>query len=106
MNEAAAAAVFAQVRYLVTVEIDGQRSGFGAFSRDRAGRPRELVLAAIRQVEPVRKAGLPKASSTDHSKWSDLIRTMLFRILDDVDYLAAHVFLDMAPSLLVLVLEY
>jgi hypothetical protein len=30
--------------------------------------------------------------------WSDLIRTMLLRILDDIDYLAADVFLDMAPS--------
>ncbi len=97
-NEAAVAAVFAQVRYLVSVEIDGQRSGFGAFSRDRAGRPRERVPAAIRQVEPVLKADLPKASSTDYSKWSDLIRTMPFRILDDIDYLATDVFLDMARS--------
>jgi hypothetical protein len=97
-NEAAVAAVFAQVRYLVWVEIDGQRSGFGAFSRDRAGRPRERVLAAIRQVEPVRRADLPKASSTDYSRWSDIIRTMLFRILDDIDYLAADIFLDMPPS--------
>jgi hypothetical protein len=48
-------------------------------------------------VEPVRKADLPKATSTDYSKWSDLIRTMLFRFLDDIDYLAADVFLDMAP---------
>ena len=66
LSEAAVAAIFAQVRYLVSVEIDGQRSGFGAFSRDRAGRPRERVLAAVRQVGPVRKADLPKASSTDY----------------------------------------
>lgn len=97
-NEAAVAAVFAQVRCLVSVEIDAQRSGFGWFSRDRARRPRERVLTAIRQVEPVREADLPKATSTDYSWWSDLIRTMLFRIPDDIDYLAADVFLEMAPS--------
>jgi hypothetical protein len=98
LNEAAVAAVFAQVRYLVAVEIDAQRSGFGTFSRDRAGRPRELVLAAAREVDPERRADLPKTRSTDLSKWYDLIQTMLFRILDDIDYLAAEIFLDAPPS--------
>jgi hypothetical protein len=59
------AAVFAQVRYLVSVEIDEQHSGFGPFSKDRARRPTERVLAAVREVEPAWKADLPKASSTD-----------------------------------------
>jgi hypothetical protein len=98
LNEAAVVAVFAQVRYLVSVEIDGQRSGFGAFSKDRPGRSRVLVLTAVRQIEPDPRADLPKASSADFSKWSDLIRTMLFRILDDIDYLAADIFLDLPPS--------
>ena len=98
LNEAAVAAVFAQVRYLVAVEIDAQRSGFGTFSRDRAERPRELVLAAAREVDPERRADLPKARSTDFSEWYDVIQTMLFRILDDIDYLAADIFLDMPPS--------
>jgi hypothetical protein len=97
-NEAAVAAVFAQERYLVSVEIDSLRSGFRAFSRYRAGRPRDRVLAAIRQVEPVRKADLPKASSTDYSRRSELIPTMLFRILDEIDNLAADIFLDLPPS--------
>jgi hypothetical protein len=86
------------VRYLVSVEIDAQRSGFGAFPRDRARRPEARVLAAILEVKPVRTRDVPNASSTDYTRWSALIRTMLFRILDDVDYLAADVFLDMAPS--------
>jgi hypothetical protein len=98
LNEAAVAAVFAQVRYLVTVEIDAQRSGFDTFSRRRTGRPRQLVLAAAREVEPERRAHLPKARSTDVSKWYDLIQTMLFRILDDMDYLATDIFLDVPPS--------
>jgi hypothetical protein len=98
LNEAAVAAVFAQVRYLVAVEIDAQRSGFGMFSRDRAGRPRELVLAAANEVDPEWRADLPKARSTSLSKWYDLIPTMLFRILDDIDYLAAEIFLDAPPS--------
>jgi hypothetical protein len=98
LNEAAVAAVFAQVRYLVAVEIDAQRSGFGTFSRGRAGRPRELVLSAAREVDPERRADLPKARSTNLSKWYDLIQTMLFRILDDIDYLAAEIFLDAPPS--------
>ncbi len=98
LNEAAVTAVFAQVRYLVEVEIDAQRSGFGTFSRDRAGRPRELVLAAAREVDPEQRADLPKVRSTNVSKWYDLIQTMLFRILDDIDYLAAEIFLDAPPS--------
>jgi hypothetical protein len=98
LNKAAVAAVFAQVRYLVAVEIDAQCSGFGASCRDRAGRPRELVLAAAREVDPERRADLPKARSTDVSKWYDLIQTMLFRILDDIDYLAGEIFLDVPPS--------
>jgi hypothetical protein len=98
VNEAAVAAVFAQVRYLVAVEIDAQRSGFGTFSRDRAERPRELVLAAAREIDPERRTDLPKARSTNLSKWYDLIQTMLFRILDDIDYLAADIFLDAPPS--------
>jgi hypothetical protein len=98
LNEAAVAAVFAQVRYLVAVEIDAQRSGFGPFSRNRAERPRELVLAAAREVDPERRADLPKARSTNLSEWYDVIQTMLFRILDDIDYLAADIFLDVPPS--------
>lgn len=98
LNEAAVAAVFAQVRYLVLVEIDAQRSGFGPFSRDHAGRPRQLVLAAAREVAPKRQAILPKARSTNLSEWYDLIQAMLFRILDDIDYLVADNFLDAPPS--------
>jgi hypothetical protein len=98
LNEAAVAAVFAQVRYLVAVEIDAQRSGFDTFSRRRTGRPRQLVLAAAREVDPERRAGLRKARSTNLSEWFDVIQTMLFRILDDIDYLAADIFLDVPPS--------
>jgi hypothetical protein len=98
LNEAAVAAVFAQVRYLVAVEIDAQRSGFGPFSRNRAERPRELVLAAAREVDTERRTSLPRARSTDASKWYDLVQTMLFRFLDDTDYLAADIFLDVPPS--------
>jgi hypothetical protein len=98
LNEAAVAAVFAQVRYLVSVEIDAQRSGFGTFSRRRTDRPRQLVLAAAREVDPERRADLPKARSTNLSEWFDVIQTMLFRILDDIDYLAADSFLDLPPS--------
>ncbi len=98
LNEAAVASVFAQVRYLVSVEIDAQRSGFRTFSRDRARCPRALVLAAAREVDPGRQANPPKANSTDASEWFRLIRIMLFRILDDIDYLAADIFLDLPPS--------
>jgi hypothetical protein len=96
LNEATVAAVFAQVRYLIAVEIDAERSRFDAFSGDRKGRPRDLVLAALSEVDPDREAPLPAASS-DASKWFELIRTLLFRILDDVDYLAADIFLDQPP---------
>ncbi len=71
LNEAAVAAVFAQVRYLISVDIDAQRSGFGTCSRDRAGCPRELVLAAAREVNLNQLATLPKARSKDASKWYD-----------------------------------
>ncbi len=98
LNEAAVAAVFAQVRYLVSVEIDAQLSGFGAFSTSRTDRPRQLVLAAAREVDPERRVDLPKATSTNLSEWFDVIQTMLFRILDDIDYLAADSFLDLPPS--------
>jgi len=98
LNEGAVAAVFAQVRYLVKVEIDAQRSGFGAFTGDRAARPSALVLAVAREFDPGRQASLPKPSSIDASEWYDLIRIILFRILDDVDYLAADIFVDLPPS--------
>jgi hypothetical protein len=97
-NEATVAAVFAQVRYLVAVEIDAQRSGFDTFSRRRTGRPRQRVLAAAREVDPELRAALPKAISTNLSEWYDVIQTMLFRILDDIDYLAADIFLDAPPT--------
>ena len=86
------------MRYLVAVEIDAQRSGFGPFSGDPAGRPRGLVLAAAREVDPDRQDALPRPRRTDESEWYDLIQTMLFRILDDIDYLAADIFLDAPPS--------
>jgi hypothetical protein len=98
LNEAAVAAVFAQGRYLVTVEIDAQRSGFDTFSRHRTGRPRQLVLAAAREVELDQWTRLPRPRSTNLSEWYDVIQTMLFRILDDIDYLAADIFLDVSPS--------
>ena len=84
--------------HLVGMEIDAERSGFDSFSGDLAGRPRGLVLAAAREVRPDRQDALPEAGSSDESEWYDLIRTLLFRILDDVDYLAAEIFLDAPPS--------
>jgi hypothetical protein len=93
LNEAAVATVLAQVRYPVAVEIDAHRSGFDTFSRNRAERPRELVLAAAREVDPKERAALPKARSTNPSERYDLIQTVLFRILDDIDYLVADDFL-------------
>jgi hypothetical protein len=98
LNEATVAAVFAQIRDLVAVEIDARRSGFGTLTGDRARRPRPRVLAAAREVNRRRQAGLPKANSTDTSGWYRLVRMMLFRILDDIDYLAADIFLDLPPS--------
>jgi hypothetical protein len=58
----------------------------------------ERVLVAEREVEPVGKADLPEASSTDYSRWSDLIRTMLFKILDDIDSLVGDIFVNIPPS--------
>jgi hypothetical protein len=55
------------------------------------------VLAAAREVDPERESPLPTACSSKASEWFDLIRTLLFRILDDVDYLAADTFLDVSP---------
>jgi hypothetical protein len=98
LNEAAIAAVFAQVIYLVSVEIDAQRSGFDTFSRRRSGRPRQLVLAAAREVDPEHRADLPKAACTDFSMWYEVIQSLLFRILDDIDFMAAEIFLDESPS--------
>src|SRR5262249_54076633 len=83
---------------LVGVEIEAELDGFDTFSGDPAERPRGLVLAAAREVRPDRQEGLPEIGSSDASEWYDLIRTLLFRILDDIDYLAADVFLDAPPS--------
>jgi hypothetical protein len=98
LNEATVAAVFAQIRYLVAIEIDAQRSGFGPFSRNRNGRPREMVLATAREINAHGHARLPKASSDDSALWFSLIDILRFRILDDVDYLATDVFLDAPPD--------
>jgi hypothetical protein len=98
LNEATVAAVFAQLRYLVEVEMDAECSGFGPFPGDPAGRPRGLVLAAAREVHPDGQDTLPEADRSDESEWYDLIRTLLFRILDDIDFLAADIFLDAPPS--------
>jgi hypothetical protein len=98
LNEATIAAVFAQLRYLVGVEIEAELEGFDTFSEDPAELPRGLVLAAGRKVHPDRQDTLPAVGSSDESEWYDLIRTLLFRILDDFDYLAADIFLDASPS--------
>jgi hypothetical protein len=97
LNEATVAAVFAQLRYLVEVEIDAERSGFGPFSEDPAERPRRLVLAAAREDRQNGQDALPGAECSDESEWYDLIRTLLFKILDDIDYLYADIFLDAPP---------
>ena len=43
-------------------------------------------------------ADLPKGKSTDFSTWYGVIQSMLFWILDDIDYMAAEIFLDESPS--------
>ncbi len=98
LNEATVAAVFAQLRYLIWVEIDAERSGFEPFPGDPARGPRGLVLAAAREDRQDGQDAPPEAECSDESVWYDLIRALLFRILDDIDYLAAEIFLDMPPS--------
>jgi hypothetical protein len=70
----------------------------GAFSKRRTGHPRQLVLAAAREVNPEPRADLLKARSTNVSEWYEVIQATLLRILDDVNYLAAAIFLDVPPS--------
>jgi len=55
------------------------------------------VLAAAREFTADRHAPLPAAGSDAVSVWFELIHTLRFPILDDVDYLAAEIFLDAPP---------
>ena len=80
------------------MEIEAELEGFDTFEEDPADLPRGLVLAAAREVLPDRQDTLPAVGSSDESEWYDLIRSLLFRILDDIDYLAADIFLDAPPS--------
>ena len=98
LTDSTIADVFRQIRYLVEVEIDAQRKGWDNYFTDRASRPRQLVLAAIREVHPTRETPLPQAESDDLVEWFSLISFMLDQILDDRDYLAADMFLDMDPA--------
>ena len=90
--------MFRQIRYLIEVEIDAQCMGWDDCFTDLALRPRELVLAAIREVHPTRETPLPQSESDDLVEWFSLISFMLDQILDDRDYLAADMFLDMDPA--------
>lgn len=98
LTESTVAAVFAQVRYLIEVEIDAECEGLEDCFTDRSSRPREMVLAAVREVYPDRDAPLPRADGDDLVVWFGLVNFMLDRILDDRDYLAADIFLDADPA--------
>src|ERR1017187_2533771 len=65
LMEGTVAAVFAQLRYLIVIEIETEAERVGPSSprEDRAARPRHLVLAAVREANPNRE--LPLAESDD-----------------------------------------
>src|SRR5208283_2723796 len=98
LMEGTVAAVFAQLRYLIAIEIesDADRVGPSAANGARGGTPRHLVLAAIREANPDRE--LPSSGSSDLTVWSALLDSLLDRILEDRDYLAGSLFLDADPS--------
>jgi hypothetical protein len=96
--EGTIAAVFAQLRYLIGIEIEDEAEcmGHSSPSADRAPSPRRLVLAAVREANPDRE--LPSPDSDDMSEWGALLDSLLDRILEDRDYLAGSLFLDADPS--------
>jgi hypothetical protein len=99
LTDATIAAVFAQIRYLIRVEIEEERMAWDDRSTVRASWSRELVLDAAREVYPDRETPFPQADSDDLKEWFDLVDFLLDRILDDRDYLAGNAFLDADPAL-------
>jgi hypothetical protein len=98
LTDATIAAVFAQIRYLIRVEVEKGRMVRDDRSAERVLRPRDLVLAAIKEVYPERRSPLPLADSDDLTEWFSLVDLLLDRILDDRDYLAGNAFLDADPA--------
>src|ERR1017187_276482 len=86
LMEGTVAAVFAQLRYLIGIEIetDADRIGPSSANEDRGATPRHLVLAAIRETNPARELPLP--GCRDVTEWGALLDSLLDRILDDRDY--------------------
>ncbi len=98
LTEGTVAAVFAQFRYVIAIEIETEADRIGppSANEDRGATPRHLVLAAIRGTNPDRE--LPSPGSSDMTEWSALLDSLLDRILEDRDYLAGSLFLDTEPS--------
>jgi hypothetical protein len=98
LSEGTVAAVFAQLSYLMGIEIENEAEFMGPStpSADRAPSPRHLVLAAVREANPDR--ALPSPDSHDMSEWAAQIDSLLDRIVEDRDYLAGSLFLDADPS--------
>jgi len=99
LTDATIAAVFAQIRYLIRVEVEKEQTVRHDRSTECASRPRDLVLAAIKELYPERRSPLPLADSDDLTEWFSLVDLLLDRILDDRDYLAGNAFLDADPAL-------
>jgi len=81
LSEGTVAAVFAQLRYVIgiEIEIEAECMGRSSPSEDRAARPRHLVLAAVREANPDRE--LPLAESDDVTEWGELLDSLMDRIL-------------------------
>jgi hypothetical protein len=98
LSEGTVAAVFAQLRYQIAIEIesDTDRTGPSSTNEERKASSRHLVLAATREANPDRELPLPE--SRDLTEWDAQLDLLLDRILDDRDYLAGSLFLDADPS--------
>ncbi len=100
LTEGTIAAIVAHLRYLIEVEVEAeaaQSRGSTSPGEDCTERTRHLVLAALHEVDPDRE--LPVPDSDDVGAWMDQLDFLMDRILDDRDYLAGSLYLDVDPVL-------
>jgi hypothetical protein len=97
-SEGTVAAIFAQLRYLIAIEIEHEAecTGPSSPSADRGQSPRRWVLASVREANPNREH--PSHDSHDMCERGALLDPLLDRILEGRDDLAGNLLLDADPS--------